>query len=310
MFETDFFSTYLLPGTLAIIMLGMGLSLTGKDFRNIFLQPRAVITGLISQMVLLPAVAIGIAAISGLSPEMKVGIVLIAACPGGAVSNLLSYLLKGNVALSVSMTSINSFLVVFTIPTIVNIALRMFMGTESDLELPFWNTVLQVLLITVIPCVIGIVIRYRNEALALRVERPLKVAMPIMLALAMVAAIFLEKKEGVSASTQQYFEVFPWVLLLNLIGMFGGLGIAKVLRLTQPMSLTIGLEVGLQNSGLAIAVATSATLLANPSLAIPASAYALFSFFTAVIFGLLVNRREVGLKDFFASAFSNDKAKR
>lgn len=306
MLETNFFSTYLLPGVLAIIMLGMGLSLTGKDFRNIFLQPKAVITGLISQMVLLPAVAIGIAMVSGLPAEMQVGIVLIAACPGGAVSNLISYLLKGNVALSVSMTSINSFLVIFTIPTIVNIALGTFMGTETDLVMPFWDTVLQVLLITVIPCVIGIFIRYQSERLAKQLERPLKVAMPIMLALAMLAAIFLEKKEGVTITTGQYLEVLPWALLLNLVGMFGGLGIAKVLRLDQPKSLTIGLEVGLQNSGLAIAVATSASLLGNPELAIPASTYALFSFFTAVAFGLIVNRKEVRLKDVFAGALSKN----
>ena len=308
MLETNFFSTYFLPGTLAVIMLGMGLSLTGKDFRNIFLQPKAVITGLISQMILLPAVAIGIAMVSGLSPEMQVGIVLIAACPGGAVSNLISYLLKGNVALSVSMTSINSFLVIFTIPTIVNIALGTFMGTGTDLVMPFWNTVLQVLLITVIPCVIGILIRYQNEGLAKRLESPLKVAMPIMLALAMLAAIFLEKKEGVTITTGQYIEVLPWALLLNLVGMFGGLGVAKVLRLDQPKSLTIGLEVGLQNSGLAIAVATSATLLGNPQLAIPASVYALCSFFTAVAFGLIVNRKEVRLRDVFAGALSNKES--
>lgn len=304
MFETHFFSTYFLPGILATIMLGMGLSLTGKDFRNIFLQPKAVVTGLICQMLLLPALAMGLASISGLGPAMQVGIVLIAACPGGAASNLISYLLKGNVALSVSMTSINSFLVIFTIPAIVNIALGAFMGTASDLVMPFWETVFQILLITVIPCAVGVFIRYRSEALAARLERPLKIAMPIMLAVGMLAAIFLEKKEGVDISLKQYLDVLPWVFGMNLVGMFGGLGVAKILRLDQPKSLTIGLEVGLQNSGLAIAVATSATLLNNPELAIPASVYALFSFFTAVAFGLVVNRKEVRLKDVFSSALS------
>ena len=104
MIETTFFSTYFLPGVLALIMFGMGTSLTTKDFRNIFLSPKAVIIGLICQMILLPAVAIGLASISGLPAEFQVGLVLIAACPGGAVSNLLSYMLKGNLALSVSLT--------------------------------------------------------------------------------------------------------------------------------------------------------------------------------------------------------------
>ncbi|MEM7037246.1 MAG: bile acid:sodium symporter family protein, partial [Bacteroidota bacterium] len=197
MIETNFFSTYFLPGTLALIMLGMGMSLTIQDFRNIFSEPKAVITGLICQMILLPLIAIGIAQMSGLSPEMQVGLVLISACPGGAVSNLISYLLKGNVALSVSMTSINSFLTILTIPLIVNVALGIFQGQSTSLSMPFWDTVLQVLLITVIPCVLGIFIRQNWAKFALRTERPLKIAMPILLAVAMSAAIFLEKKQGI-----------------------------------------------------------------------------------------------------------------
>lgn len=299
MFETTFFSTYFLPGVLALIMFGMGTSLTGNDFRNIFLQPKAVIIGLICQMLLLPAVAIGLAAISGLPAEFQVGLVLISACPGGAVSNLLSYLLKGNLALSVSMTSINSFLVIFTIPLIVNIALSSFSGQSTDLVMPFWKTVINILLITVIPCILGVLVRYRFPAFAAKLQSPLKVAMPVLLAVAMVAAIFLEKKAGVPITSQEYISVLPWALALNFVGMFGGLGIARLLGLNGPKRLTIGLEVGLQNSGLAIAVATSANLLGDPRLAVPASVYALFSFFTAVLFGLIVNRKEVKLRDMF-----------
>jgi len=295
MLETNFFSTYFLPGTLALIMLGMGLSLTGKDFGNIFLQPKAVITGLVSQMILLPLFAFGIAQISGLRTELQVGLVLISACPGGATSNLISYLLKGNVALSVSMTSINSFLVIFTIPTIVGLAITEFLGTSSTLEMPFWSTVFNILIITVIPCVLGIVIRAKRESWALRLEPRLKVIMPVMLALAMLAAIFLDKPTGDTISGKEYLNVLPWALLLNAGSMVGGWLIAKALRMDQPKQLTIGLEVGLQNSGLAIAVATSATLLNNSEFAIPASTYALFSFFTAIIFGLIVNRKEVKL---------------
>lgn len=302
MIETTFFSTYFLPGVLALIMFGMGTSLTGKDFRNIFLHPKAVVVGLVCQMVLLPALAVGLAYLSGLPPEFQVGIVLISACPGGAVSNLLSYLLKGNLALSVSMTSINSFLVIFTIPLIVNIALSVFMGKTTTLVMPFWDTVLNILLITVIPVVLGVLMRYRFPATAAKLQAPLKIMMPILLAVAMVAAIFLEKKDGIPITTNEYLSVLPWALGLNIIGMFGGLWIARGLRLDGPKRLTIGLEVGLQNSGLAIAVATSANLLGEPRLAVPASVYALFSFFTAVLFGLIVNRKEVRLRDMFKTS--------
>lgn len=302
MLDTNFFSTFFLPGVLALIMFGMGMSLTAQDFRNIFLYPKAVVAGLISQMLILPAFAIGLAELSGLSPEMKVGIVLIAACPGGAVSNLLSYLLKGNVALSVSMTSINSFLTIFSIPFIVNVALDVFMGTSKSLEMPVWDTVLQILLITVIPCVLGILVRRFSPSFADRSESPLKVAMPIMLAVAMLAAIFLEKKAGAPITTAEYVAVLPWALALNVVAMVFGYLIAGFLHLGRPNQLTIGLEVGLQNSGLAIAVATSTFLLDDPRLAVPASTYALFSFFTAVIFGLVANRKEVGLRDLLRSS--------
>ncbi len=302
MIATAFFSTYFLPGVLSLIMFGMGTSLTGEDFRNIFLQPKAVIVGLLCQMILLPAMVVGLAWVSGLPPEFQVGLVLIAACPGGAVSNLLSYLLKGNLALSVSMTSINSFLVIFTIPLIVNIALSVFIGKTTTLVMPFWETVLNILIITVIPVVLGVLVRYRFPKTAARLQSPLKVAMPIMLAVAMVAAIFLEKKEGIAITTDEYLAVLPWALAMNIFAMFGGLGIARALRMDGPKRLTIGLEVGLQNSGLAIAVATSANLLGDPRLAVPASVYALFSFFTAVLFGLIVNRKEVKLRDMFRSS--------
>ncbi len=299
MIETTFFSTYFLPGVLALIMFGMGTSLTGRDFRNIVLQPKAVIVGLICQMVLLPAMVVGLAAVSGLPAEFQVGLVLISACPGGAVSNLLSYLLKGDLALSVSMTSINSFLVIFTIPIIVNIALSIFIGKTTSLVMPFWATVLNILIITVIPVVLGVFVRYRFHKFVLRLQAPLKVLMPIMLAIGMLSAIFLEKKEGIVITTQEYLLVLPWALAMNIIAMLGGLWIAGGLGLDGPKRLTIGLEVGLQNSGLAIAVATSGNLLGDPRLAVPASVYALFSFFTAVLFGLIVNRKEVKLKDMF-----------
>ena len=277
----------------------MGMSLVMQDFRNIFLQPKAVITGLISQMIVLPAMAIGLASISGLSPELKVGIVLIAVCPGGAASNLLSYLLKGNVALSVSMTSINSLITIFSIPFIVNIGLELFMGTSRQIEMPVLETVLQILIITVIPCILGIMTRRYAPGFVRRTAGPLKVAMPIMLAVAISAAIFLEKKSGTPIRLNEYLQVLPWALGLNLLSILFGWAIAGILRLGRANQVTIGLEVGLQNSGLAIAVATSAFLLNDPRLAIPASTYALFSFFTAVIFGLIANRKEVRLRDLF-----------
>ncbi len=285
-------STYILPAVLALIMLGMGLSLTSQDFRNILLHPRQVFVGLICQMLLLPAIAIGIAygaGWAGLPPELQVGIVLIAACPGGAVSNLITYLLNGNVALSVSLTTLNSFLVIFSIPSVVKIALAIFMGSGSkDIVLPFWDTVLQILLMTVIPCIVGIYIRSKSPRWAAALEQPLKYAMPILLALAMLGAIFLENGDAHTVSILDYAGVSFFVLILNVVGMFLGYYVAYWQKLGKDNQITIAIEVGLQNTGLAITVATSAMFLGSQVMAIPASIYALFTFFSAIIFGLMV----------------------
>ena len=290
--ETHIFSNYLLPITLALIMLGMGLSLTTRDFRNIFMHPKAVILGLVSQMIVLPLFAMLVAQFSGLSDELKVGLVLIAACPGGAVSNLITHLLKGNVALSVSMTTVNSFITIFTIPAIVGIALHYFIGDSKEITLDFWATFIRVLLITVLPCVVGVIVHQQHKLFAESLEKPLKLIMPISLALMMIGSIFLEKKENVVPITfQEYLTVIIPCLILNFGGMFIGFYIAKAFGLIKKNQITIAIEVGLQNTGLAIFVATS--LLHNQRMAIPSAVYALFTFFSAAIFGFLVNKEEI-----------------
>lgn len=298
MIETHFFSTYFLPIVLALVMFGMGTSLQWIDFKQILVKPIGVIGGLICQLILLPMLAIGIAWLSGLRPEHQVGLVLVAACPGGAIANLLSYMMKGNVALSVSFTAINSFITIFTIPLVTNLALSLFMHTHSTLEMPVWETVLQILLITVIPAGLGVWLRDKRPGTVQTMQRYFKIGMPLLLALAMIGAIFLEKK-NVKVELGEHLEVLPWALLLNGLAMAAGWATAGVLRLGRPAQVTLGLEVGLHNSGLAIAVATSTYMLDNPTLAVPAATFALFSFFTAVIFGFVVNGRALDWREMF-----------
>lgn len=298
MIETHFFSSYLLPIVLAVIMLGMGTSLAWGDFQNIFVKPQAVIVGLVTQLILLPALAICLAYISPLRPEHQVGLVLVAACPGGAIANLLSYMMKGSVALSVSFTALNSFITIFTIPIVTNIALQTFMSTRVQLVMPFWETVLQIVLITVIPALMGVGMRAAWPRMTYKMQKYFKVSMPIMLAIAMVGAIFVEKK-NVPVELSELLDVLPWALSLNALAMLLGWGVAGLLKLGKPAQITLGLEIGLHNSGLAIAVATSAYMLDNPTIAVPASTFALFSFFTAVIFGFLVNGKSLDWREMF-----------
>ncbi|MDX2306354.1 MAG: bile acid:sodium symporter family protein [Microscillaceae bacterium] len=288
--EDPIFSVYILPIVLSLVMLGLGLSLTMQDFKNIFIQPIGLITGLCCQMIVLPTIALVLAQVSGLSPELQVGIVLVAACPGGAISNLINYMLGANLALSVSMTAVNSFLVIFTIPTIMEVTLWYFLGDQGErsIHLPFWSTILQILLITVIPCLVGIYIRYLNKILAYMLERPLHIIMPFLLAFAMLGAIFFDKKEAFSFDFGEYSGVAVFTFLLNILGMLSGYWLAYGFRLGKDNQITIAIEVGMQNTALAITIATSPLFLNNFEMAIPASIYALFTFFTAVAFGLIV----------------------
>lgn len=266
-------------------MVGMGLSLTRKDFANIFLRPKAVIIGLLAQMIFLPLLALAIVSAFPLPNELKVGLILVAICPGGATSNLLNYLLNGNLALCVSLTTLNSFLTQITIPILLSVSYHFFLGADTTIELSFIETLIHILLITLLPVIAGILIRHRWPEFATKVQPTMKRVMPALMAMALLGAILLEKRENnVELTTAHYFTVFPMALLLNLGGLFGGYYISKWTKLSNKSALTISLEVGLQNTSLAIYIATG--LLHSPTLAIPAIMYAMFTFFTSAAFGM------------------------
>lgn len=281
------FSEIFLPITLAVITLGMGLSLTNRDFRNIFVRPRAVVTGLISQMLLLPLLAFFIATISGIDPLYKVGLMIIAACPGGATSNLVTYLLRGNVALSISMTAINSVITLITIPMIVTLSLGYFINQEAHIHLNVGETMLNVFLITLLPAYVGTRIRKWRPLLADGLERPLKIILPILLALIYTGVVLIEK-DGESASTKDIISIFPYALALHLAAMGTGLLVARLAGLKLRDRYTIVVEVGLQNSALAIFVA--ATLLRSQAMALVPVVYGAFTFFTTLLFGWIVKK--------------------
>lgn len=281
------FSDIFLPITLGIITLGMGLSLTEKDFRNIFLHPRAVTTGLISQMLLLPLIAFFIARISNIDPLFKVGLMIIAACPGGATSNLVTYILRGNVALSISMTAINSLITLITIPLVVTLSLDFFIHQDANIKLNVGDTMLNVFLITLLPAYIGTRIRKWKPLLADGVERYLKVVLPLLLALIYIGVVFIDR-EGESATMNDFFTIFPYALALHIAAMGTGLLVSRLSGIKARDRMTIAIEVGLQNSALAIFV--SATLLKSHSMALVPVVYGAFTFFTTLLFGWIVKK--------------------
>jgi BASS family bile acid:Na+ symporter len=272
--ESNILTAILLPMALFTIMLGMGLGLTPDDFRRILVNPKSVILGLGAQLILLPVVGFILANLFPLSPELAVGVIIIAACPGGPTSNLMTYLAKGNIALSITLTAISSLITVFTIPLIVNLAMQQFLGEATTLQLPFLTTVLQIAVITLIPVSIGMVLNHTTPKLAAGLERWVKWLSLFFLGLIIVGLLVKER-----ANVGSFFLQVGWVTLaLMLLTMALGYAIATFARLDPRSTAAITIEVGLQNGTLAIAIASAPTFLNTPSMAIPAAIYSLLMF--------------------------------
>lgn len=283
----NLFSSYFLPVTLAIITLGMGLSITIGDFRNVFIKPKAFIIGLCCQMLLLPLIAFGLDMITDLNPYLKVGLVIIAACPGGATSNLISYLLRGNVALSISLTASSSLITLFSIPFNVSLALGLFLKQDAEIHLNVVETVVNLLLLTIVPAFLGVFIRHRFSNLAESLNKPLRYILPLILLLVFLGVMFIDEGSE-KVSQRDFIQLLPMALLLNVISMFFGWQISRLSRLTIRNQFTVVIEVGLQNSALAIYVASN--LLNNKEMAIVAVVYGSFTFFSTALFAWGVKR--------------------
>ncbi|MFO7852733.1 MAG: bile acid:sodium symporter family protein [Bacteroidota bacterium] len=287
--EASLFAQYILPVTLALIMVTLGLSLNFGDFHGTFAAPRAFITGLSCQMILLPAIAFTIASLSSLPDPIKVGIVLISICPGGATSNLITYLLKGDVALSISLTSVNSILILFSIPGFTMLATKLFMEEGTAVAMPFLPTILKIFLMILLPTAIGILIRHRFPTKAGIVEKYMKYITTILLGVVYLFVILTSNSES-EHPFKLYLKIAPLVLLLNVLGMSSGYYAGRWLRFRKPKLITLSVEVGIQNSALAITIASSPVFLNNTTMAVPAVIYGMFTFFNAILFGYIVNR--------------------
>lgn len=285
--ESSFLTNVFLPLALFIIMLGMGLGLTLKDFQRILVQPKAVVLGLMAQLLLLPLVGFLLASVFPLSPELAVGVMVLAACPGGPTSNLVTYLAQGNIALSITLTAISSLITVISIPLIVNLSVQQFLGENVSLQLPFLPTVLQIAVITLIPVSLGMALHYYVPHFAARVEKSVKWLSLFFLGLIIFGLLLKER-----ANVLDFFLQVGWVtLVLNLLTMTLGYGFATLMRLKRPDATAITCEVGIQNGTLAIAVASAPTLLNNSTMAIPAAIYSLLMFATSGAFAAWMSRR-------------------
>jgi BASS family bile acid:Na+ symporter len=278
--ESSFLTAVFLPLALFAVMLGMGLGLTVEDFTRVLVYPRAVVVGLLAQLVMLPVLGFVLASVFPLSPELAVGVMILAACPGGPTSNLITYLARGNVALSITLTAVSSVVTVFTIPVVVNWAMGAFLGEATTLRLPLLATVLQIAVITLIPVAIGMALHHFLPRFAAQVERGVKWLSLALLAL-IIVGLLAQQRENVAGFFAQVGLV---TLALNLIAMGLGYGIAWLAKVDRPSARAITIEVGIQNGTLAIAIASSPNLLNQPTLAIPAAIYSLIMFVTGAAF--------------------------
>jgi BASS family bile acid:Na+ symporter len=286
------FSSYntvdvLINSVLAFIMLGLGLSLTASSFKNIFLHPKPLTVALALQVIGLPIISFTIAYFSGLQDEIKVGIVIVSVCASGASSNLVTHLFKGNVALAISMTVLNSIITLISIPLIVNLALMIFLGYTTEIRLPVFDTMLQIFVISILPASIGVIIRKYWPEFAKSLENPLKVILTLLLGLVFTLKIFLGEKSGGSGILfKEILEILPFVLLLNILAMALGFYGSRLFKVSFTNQFTTAIEVGLHNTALALLI--SGTILNETAMEKPAIVYAMFSFFTAILFTMII----------------------
>ncbi|GIR17974.1 MAG: hypothetical protein CM15mP32_1610 [Flavobacteriaceae bacterium] len=267
-----------LPISLAIIMFGMGLGLVIGDFVRLFSSPKAVLVGLCNQLLLLPLIGFAIVVLFDLNPSMAIGVMIISVCPGGPTSNLITQVSRGNIGLSVTLTALASLITVFTIPILLSKAVAYFTGnTGVIIQLPILETMVQILVITIIPICIGMMIRKRNEGFALRMEKPMRTASTVLFVIIFLVIIIANKDNLVQAMK----EVGLATLLLNLLTMGLGFLTAKLFGIAGNSQITITIESGIQNGTLAFVIATS--ILNNLEMGLPAGAYSIWMFITGGI---------------------------
>lgn len=280
--QASLLTTVIMPLALGVIMLGLGLSLSLDDFRRVGKYPKAITIALFSQMVLLPAQCFLLAIAFRMPPELAVGIMLLAASPGGPTANLYSHLSNGDVALNITLTAVNSFLTLFSLPFIVNLSLDYFMDSGEYLPMQF-RKVMEVFAIVLVPVAVGMTIRKWAPSFADRMGKPVKILSALFLAL-VITLITISERNTVAAFAARLGAP---ILAFNILSMAVGYFLPRLFRIEKKQAIAIGMEIGLHNGTLAIYIALN--VMHNPTASLPAAAYGLLMFFTAALFGFLVN---------------------
>lgn len=275
----DSISNLILAVGLMLVMWGMGLSLILDDFKRVVRYPKAIAIGLVSQLILLPLIAYGLVILLKVPAEIAIGVMILAACPGGATSNLITHLSRADAALSVSLTAITSIITVVTIPLIVNFAMESFLDQSQMIQLNFLETIMKISMIVLVPVVLGMTVRHFWSGFAHRLGKPVRIASAVILMLIIVGVIIKEK----DVLPGYFVDAGIVSLLLNIITILVGFSLGRIFKLTPQQATSISIESGMQNGTLALAIAGG--LLNNAAFAIAPAVYSIIMFFTA---GLII----------------------
>jgi bile acid:Na+ symporter, BASS family len=278
----DLSTSVLLPAAIAVIMWSLGLTLTREDFRRVLVAPRGVAIGMLNLALISPLLALAMAELFGLAPELAVGLVLLGASPGGMMANMLTHLSRGDTALSVTMTAISSVGAMVTVPLFIALSADHFGAGEIG-DVGMLSIVGRVFAITIVPVAIGMEMRRRDPA---RVDALYPRARRIALSLFGIVVLGAIASEYDTVA-ENLLEVGAAALALNVAAMGLSFSISKLARLGDRQATAIALELGIHNSALAIAV--GATL--SDEVAVPAAVYATFMLFTGSAFAWTMSRR-------------------
>ncbi|MEU8425579.1 bile acid:sodium symporter family protein [Micromonospora sp. NPDC048835] len=277
----------LLPLVIAVLMFGLGTTLTLGDFTSALRRPRALVCGLVCQLLVLPMLCFGLVVVLDLPPELAVGMMLIAASPGGTTASLFSHLARGDVALNITMTAVNTMLSVVTLPVIVNLALAYFQPSEVGRAGLGAAEVIRLLLVILLPVLVGLAVRARSADVARRLDPVIRVVSVVFLVLIAVATVLRERDQLVD----QFGRVGLAATLFCLLSLTMGYAVPRLFGVEGPQAVAVGMDVGVHNSALAVTIALDPGMLGNPEIAIPGVIYAMVTVPCAALVVWLINRR-------------------
>ena len=286
--NADFAATVALPLALALIMFGLGLTLTLADFKRVAAFPKPILVGLGCQMIVLPLVAFALCYLFSLRPEFAIGLMVLAASPGGISSNIYSHLSDGDVALNLTLTAINSVLGAVALPLFTALAIKSFAGQDQTIDLQFRKMV-EVFAIVLVPAVIGMLVNKKFTSFGRRMDKPVRIFSIVVLAVIILAAVSKEWR----LLTDHIGEVGLAVLSFNLISLGVGYLVPLFLKISHRQATAISMEVGIHNGTLALYMAMS--VLGSTAYAVPAAVYSVVMYFTAFAFSWFLKKKNSGL---------------